>query len=678
MRCRPAPAASITSKKTEMIEKNLDAIIRDIRGGFGPDLCRLIETEGWSDIMVNPNGKVLVDTDKIREVPCRISEKGLYATALILASYSNQAFNDGRHQSLNVVVPGFNLRANFVAPPAVSHIAMTLRKPNPVVISPERMVESGTITNSQMEFLKQAVDDHKNIVFSGGTGCHEKGTGILMADGRIMAVEDIAVGDRVMGPDGKGRTVLSLHRGRDMMYRIVPLRGEPFVVNGGHILSLRRSAENPGDPHRGEIVDISVRDWLSTSGRFRHLHKLYYSPAIASFEGDAGGLPIPPYVLGILIGDASMTPASGLSLCNPDREVQEAFTEWAVSRGWSVHLKSQKDERRCPILSIRVNPPGTRRTRSSEEYIAPLRDLGLFGCRSGDKFIPEEYRRAPEAQRLELLAGILDTDGSLWSSCFDYISKSRRLAEDVAFVARSLGFRASVRECRKSCQTVKYGTYHRVAISGDLDRIPTRVGRKMAGQRRQKKDWALTGFHVVEEGEGEYFGFECDGDHRYVMGSFVVTHNSGKTTALNSLATLIDPDERIILIEDVQEIHCPQPDVLPVLVNRDYSYLDAIGDSLRQRPTRILIGECRFGNQALEMLKAWNTGHPGGFTTIHANNANDVFRRLDQLCSEVSVSSQMDMIHDAIDVVVQMTRLKNSKQRRCTELLDVRREELIT
>lgn len=155
---------------------------------------------------------------------------------------------------------------------------------------------------------------------------------------------------------------------------------------------------------------------------------------------------------------------------------------------------------------------------------------------------------------------------------------------------------------------------------------------------------------------------------------------SGKTSLTNSLITIIDPKERLICIEDVKELMFSplQKNVYPVLVNRDYSYQDAIADSLRQRPTRIIIGECRFGNQAMEMLKAWNTGHPGGISTIHADNSRKAIERLDQLCSEVSVSSQMPMIRDVIDVVVQMERVPGSRQRIVSELYDNKKERMIS
>lgn len=155
---------------------------------------------------------------------------------------------------------------------------------------------------------------------------------------------------------------------------------------------------------------------------------------------------------------------------------------------------------------------------------------------------------------------------------------------------------------------------------------------------------------------------------------------SGKTSLMNTMLNLIDPMDRLYIIEDISEVICDiktHPFNERIVINRQYSYADAIATALRQRPDRIIIGECRYGNQALEMLKAWGTGHPGGLSTIHANDAKNVLERLDQLCSEVSVSSQKAMIHDVIDVVVQMGRLKNSTQRLITELYDIREDRYI-
>ena len=665
----------------------MEQVYNDVRAGFGPDLCRIIDMPGWSDIMVNPDcydkGFVFVDSDTIREVPCRLCEKGIYGAALILASYWNQQVNNEKNQSLNVVIPRMNLRANFVMVPAVNRISLVMRKPNPVVISPEKMVEGGTVTESQMEFLREAIDSHKNIIFSGGTGCHAKGTRILMADGSERRIEDVAVGNLVMGDDGTPREVIELHRGREMMYRIIPKHGDAIVVNAGHYLPLT-------DADGREHIEIPVKDYIHMDERFRKGHFLYFCSGVDEFARMPEKLDIPPYVMGLLLLEGNLADTSQSFRCIIRNECVKEYRRWIEARGWKLlemrhpHRNGYTD---CLVLFDMGMHDRARREAGMEEYRNAFRryDAWIEPWEIGHRRIPEAYRLAPAEDRMKLLAGIIDSRGTLSRRKHQYKIDMRSLefADDLAFVARSLGFRASVKprkaEDRDPVTGERIIIGSRVVIQGDLGRLPCRVSwnRYRPEDSRPEPFRNITEFTVEEAGEDDFYGITVTGNHLYLMRDFMVQRNSGKTTFANTLCTLIDRSERIICIEDVNELIFSQPNVLKVLVNRDYTYLDAIGDSLRQRPTRILIGECRFGNQALEMLKAWNTGHPGGITTIHANNTRDVFSRLDQLCGEVSVSSQMEMIKTAVDVVVQMDRLPKSNMRKVVDLLDVRNNRSI-
>jgi hypothetical protein len=110
------------------------------------------------------------------------------------------------------------------------------------------------------------------------TGCHARGTRILMADGSTKAVEDVAVGDQVMGPWSAPRAVLKLIRGREQMFKITPKKGAPFVVNGNHVLSLRTTNEGKGFPCNmtgEEIEAITVFDYIGKSKSWKHLRKLW-------------------------------------------------------------------------------------------------------------------------------------------------------------------------------------------------------------------------------------------------------------------------------------------------------------------------------------------------------------------------------------------------------------------
>ena len=129
--------------------------------------------------------------------------------------------------------------------------------------------------------------------------------------------------------------------------------------------------------------------------------------------------------------------------------------------------------------------------------------------------------------------------------------------------------------------------------------------------------------------------------------------SSGKTTLANALlAEMGALDERVILIEDTRELQSPAPDTVALRTRAGAATMaDLVRSTLRLRPDRIIVGETR-GCEALDMLKAWNTGHPGGIATVHANSAAAALFRLEQLVQEAVVSVPRRLIAEAIDLVV--------------------------
>jgi P-type conjugative transfer ATPase TrbB len=129
--------------------------------------------------------------------------------------------------------------------------------------------------------------------------------------------------------------------------------------------------------------------------------------------------------------------------------------------------------------------------------------------------------------------------------------------------------------------------------------------------------------------------------------------SSGKTTLANALlAEIADLDERVILIEDTRELQCAAPDCVALRTRPGIvSMADLVRSTLRLRPDRIIVGEVR-GAEALDMLKAWNTGHPGGIATVHANSARSALYRIEQLVQESVVTVPRRLIADAIDLIV--------------------------
>jgi P-type conjugative transfer ATPase TrbB len=129
--------------------------------------------------------------------------------------------------------------------------------------------------------------------------------------------------------------------------------------------------------------------------------------------------------------------------------------------------------------------------------------------------------------------------------------------------------------------------------------------------------------------------------------------SSGKTTLANALlAEMASLDERVILIEDTRELQCPAPDRVELRTRTGaVSMADLVRSTLRLRPDRIIVGEVR-GAEALDMLKAWNTGHPGGIATVHANSAASSLTRIEQLVQESVVTVPRRLIAEAIDLIV--------------------------
>ncbi len=129
--------------------------------------------------------------------------------------------------------------------------------------------------------------------------------------------------------------------------------------------------------------------------------------------------------------------------------------------------------------------------------------------------------------------------------------------------------------------------------------------------------------------------------------------SSGKTTLVNALlAEVAETGDRVILIEDTRELHCVAKDCVALKTKPGVATLaDLVRSTLRLRPDRIIVGEVR-GGEALDMLKAWNTGHPGGITTLHANSAEAGLYRLEQLIQEVVITVPRRLVAQAIDIVV--------------------------
>jgi hypothetical protein len=390
--------------------------------------------------------------------------------------------------------------------------------------------------------------------------CHAKDTPILMYDGSIKLVQDIVVGDVIMGDDSTPRTVTNLGRGRDMMYDIIPKKGEKYTVNSEHILCLKQSGKGSiktlhlanGElrfkttrfdntkksfvhktfedyetanayldsfSEEDNITEISVKDYLKLSP---HIRKNWLKGYRTSVEFEETPIEFDPYILGLWLGDGG---SSTTTITSQDSAILGYLHKTLGTYGLMLNYYSQYDYR---IRGIK---------KGENVMLDMLNKYNLIN----NKHIPVAYKVNSRDVRLKVLAGIIDTDGYMIHNTYEISQKSNVMANDILFLARSLGFACYSKKVTKSWtyKNEKYtDVYNRIYISGDVCEIPVRIERKKSTMRLQKKDHLTTGINVECVGEGDYYGFTLDGNHRYVMGDFTVTHNT--SFAKNAIANVLN------------------------------------------------------------------------------------------------------------------------------------------
>ena len=347
--------------------------------------------------------------------------------------------------------------------------------------------------------------------------CHSANTFILMSDGTTKYIQDIVIGDKLMGPDGKSRNVLSTTKGYGELFTVTPVKGTPYTVNDVHLLSLKttNSKDNLNlfdgqviKPGHTAPIFIEAQALFKSNKTIKHCLK-GWRPEAVSFANEYTDHIIPPYILGVWLGDGTSTKPE---ISQMDNEVVLEFKNYAKTIDSEITPYFGITDR-CPQWAI----------KGKSKFREALKTLNLFS----NKHIPNSYKMSSIQDRLELLAGLLDTDGSLHYEGYDFVQKDKQLAEDVVFIARSLGLAATISECEKNIKSTGFtGKYWRVTISGDCDKIPVRIEYKKAQPRKQKKNHLLTGIKIEKAGYGDYYGFELDGDKQYLLGDWQVTHNT--------------------------------------------------------------------------------------------------------------------------------------------------------
>lgn len=401
--------------------------------------------------------------------------------------------------------------------------------------SPAKIKFKGTLRDYQVPIVDTCLAHIREksgglLVVPCGTGkCLAKGTTIIMFDGTLKNVEDIKIGDKIMGDDSTPRTILSLARGQEEMFDIIPTKGEKYTVNKSHILSLKwgttRSENLLGvKRNKDDIIDISVDDYLKLPKMFNNSRASPLRGYRVPIDFPSIAVEIDPYFLGLWLGDGT---SAQIEITSIDTEIIDYCKNYATKMGLNFHSRSHDSIRHAlsKFNKLGRNPIA--------DY---FRKLGLIG----NKHIPNVYKCNSVEVRMKVLAGLLDTDGSLDNNTgFDIVQKNERLADDIVFLARSLGFACYKSKCIKTCTNSKdpnhSGTYYRMYIAGACETIPTLLPRKKATKCNRVKNVLNYGIKVQSVGMGDYYGFEIDGNHRFVLGDFTVTHNTSMAIYIASV-----------------------------------------------------------------------------------------------------------------------------------------------
>lgn len=374
-----------------------------------------------------------------------------------------------------------------------------------------------------LEYLSEDNGEVTEVLYGGGARggkCLGKGTRVRMFDLSVKAVEDIVVGDVIMGDDGTPRHVLAVSTGIEQMYWVRQRNGMDYRVNESHILSLRherRKTKTHRDNGR-KIVDkcekiwetqnISVHDYLQKPEKFKKESKGYRSFGMDFSEND---VPLDPYFFGVWLGDGTSC-RSEITFNNKDVEVKKYCDGIAEKYGCEPHGRQNRASG-CKTIAYTTGKKNVR-----NELLDKLWDVGVLN----NKCIPTLYIKNSRTVRLQLLAGLIDSDGYLHNGCYEIVTKYPLLKDGIVNLCGTLGF---VTRCKN--KIVKGKRYDRITIIGNnLNEIPCKVERKKCGERKHYQNANHTGIVVEKDTVDRYYGFTIDGNHLFCLEDYTVTHNT--------------------------------------------------------------------------------------------------------------------------------------------------------
>jgi type IV secretion system protein VirB4 len=379
---------------------------------------------------------------------------------------------------------------------------------------------------------------------------------VLSATGYMIRRDQVKVGDVLCAPDGSPRRVLRVETRPGDLYRLVPAKGTPFLVHSGQrlvmrlafgamvlatvkgksfwlkhywdataarivsrvyvkeVYPLREDADTAWSATKNahapnwkdtESFELTPLQWFNVAKSMRKCLTLLSSAGLTAWPKNTEQR-LPPRLLGIWLGDG----CRGKTSIFMTREKKAELLDYL------------RDETKYTLTTPLSRP-------IAHHLSGAIPDFNAHGLLDGDKFVPHCFEYTNITDLSELLAGLIDTDGSLcWDKVtFDWIQKRENLTKSLLFCARAIGLRAL-----HTYVHVKWtglagahtpggaGWYHRVLISGHTNKVPTLVSTKKPRPSTDKRSVLTTTFTLEDVGKEDYIDFGVEGDNRYLSGDF--------------------------------------------------------------------------------------------------------------------------------------------------------------
>ena len=424
--------------------------------------------------------------------------------------------------------------------------------PKSMNITPDRWMHY--LSSVGVNFINPYETQWGNGERSGGH-CFAPGTKVIMAGGQVKNIEDIKVGDAVLGPDGHIRNVLETHHGTDHMYRIHGGSGcEDQIVNSTHLIRYKERNHFKGLDYTRLATPLEILKEDEANNYKKHLRYLERADILNPFRLKCEYM-IDPYMLGLWLGDGTRNKAT---FTTEDIEIVNYLAKWAEDH--AMRLTIRKNGEYNNSLQIDVVGDGKR------NY---LKECLRFYNILNHKDIPQQYiLNSSVEDRLKLLAGLIDTDGHFSKRdriyTFSQCSDRKHIVDKAAFIARSLGFKCEVKHYKTSGKKLIQHNAHlsdckdtyTLRIIDGIYEIPCLLPRKQHKWEKKRTVRTQSHFTVSYEGLGEYYGFSTDGDHLFLLDDFTIVHNSASFNQITSLDLTMSNviAEYIQLMDKIEEL----------------------------------------------------------------------------------------------------------------------------